>query len=270
VTAKKDEKKKIWRAPFWWDKFSCGLVGWLGNHNMAFQQHEQDEHQVKQSWKSMISPTYWKSNVSVLWNERVNVGLPSWETVSKASETISRQVKESAKELGGLFSAEEDCLQATSSSVKKAPWEVLTPKEKPFAKEIEEKVLHMTRECYQSKKQREETFLSLSSLHTNFGWCNDAEKMSQAMAALEKDPILADLRAGLVPKKMSEDNFWRQYFYLVEKVKKSVVNNSQFGLLDEWENWDNSVDTTSHPTVELQSAEDSDLDKEVDQVLNEI
>ncbi|EME27906.1 hypothetical protein Gasu2_21540 [Galdieria sulphuraria] len=230
---------------------------------------DENKEQPKKDWKTIISPQYWKNSVSLLFTdaEQGNFVLPSLQSVSfsKASETIGKQVKESAKELGALFSAEECPSQQGS---KEAPWEVLTAREKPFAKEIEERILKITSDCYRSRKEREEIFLSLSSLKdSHFRWSNNSsEKMKQAMAALEKDPILPDLRAGLVPKRMSEENFWRQYFYLVEKVKKSVVTNSQFGLFDEWESWS---DTTSHPTLE-HSQENSDLDNEVDQVLNDV
>ncbi|GJQ14373.1 hypothetical protein GpartN1_g6164.t1 [Galdieria partita] len=231
---------------------------------------EEEEGEPKKDWKTIISPQYWKSNVSLLFKgaQQGNKVFSSLQNVSlsKASETISRQVKESAKELGGLFSAQE-C--PPEEGPKEAPWEVLTEKEKPFAKEIEERVLNMTRDCYRSKKDREEMFLSLSSLKdTHFRWSNHSW-MRQAMAALERDPLLSDLRAGLVPKRMSEENFWRQYFYLVERVKKSVVTSRQFGLFDEWDNWEDTVSTTSHQTLKP-SQENSDLDNEVDQVFSQV
>lgn len=228
---------------------------------------EDDQEQPSRDWKTIISPNHWKNSLSSLFRDK-GVVVPSLQNVSfsKATETIGRQVKESAKELGGLFSAQE-CPQGECTE---APWEVLTAREKPFAKEIEERIRKITRDCYHSRKEREEMFLSLSSLKDNgFHWSGlSSEKMKKAMAALEKDPVLPDLRAGLVPRKMNEENFWRQYFYLVEKVKKTVVASSQFELFDEWENWNDTTET-GNSTVE-HSEETSDLDKEVDQVFKDV
>ncbi|XP_030850439.1 synapse-associated protein 1 [Strongylocentrotus purpuratus] len=42
-----------------------------------------------------------------------------------------------------------------------------------------------------------------------------------AMATLQEDPNLQKMRFALVPKKISEENFWRNYFYRVSLIKQS-------------------------------------------------
>ena len=44
----------------------------------------------------------------------------------------------------------------------------------------------------------------------------------QAMLMLAEDQRLDEIRFDLVPKKISEENFWRNYFYRVHLVKQSV------------------------------------------------
>lgn len=47
-----------------------------------------------------------------------------------------------------------------------------------------------------------------------------------ALATLEADPILRDMRFKLVPKKIKEEEFWRNYFYRVSLIKQSVALHS--------------------------------------------
>lgn len=47
-----------------------------------------------------------------------------------------------------------------------------------------------------------------------------------ALATLEADPTLRDMRFKLVPKKIKEEEFWRNYFYRVSLIKQSVALHS--------------------------------------------
>jgi len=47
-----------------------------------------------------------------------------------------------------------------------------------------------------------------------------------ALATLEADPMLRDMRFKLVPKKIKEEDFWRNYFYRVSLIKQSVALHS--------------------------------------------
>ena len=44
---------------------------------------------------------------------------------------------------------------------------------------------------------------------------------ASAVALLDEDPKLQKMRYELVPKKVKEDEFWRNYFYRVAIVKQS-------------------------------------------------
>ncbi|VDP22005.1 unnamed protein product [Soboliphyme baturini] len=46
----------------------------------------------------------------------------------------------------------------------------------------------------------------------------------RARGALEQDPTLRKMRFELVPKRLSEEKFWRNYFYRVSLIKKNVDN----------------------------------------------
>jgi len=47
-----------------------------------------------------------------------------------------------------------------------------------------------------------------------------------ALATLEADPMLREMRFKLVPKKIKEEDFWRNYFYRVSLIKQSVALHS--------------------------------------------
>lgn len=44
-----------------------------------------------------------------------------------------------------------------------------------------------------------------------------------AMAILEEDPALSEMRFKLVPKQVKEENFWLNYFYRVSLIKQSTT-----------------------------------------------
>jgi len=47
-----------------------------------------------------------------------------------------------------------------------------------------------------------------------------------ALVTLDADPMLRDMRFKLVPKKIKEEDFWRNYFYRVSLIKQSVALHS--------------------------------------------
>jgi len=76
-----------------------------------------------------------------------------------------------------------------------------------------------------------EEILSLSSDRRNFVRCPppgitfswDWEEYSPvAKAILKDDPNLEAMRYQLVPKVITEENFWRNYFYRVQLLKESM------------------------------------------------
>ncbi|KFD46344.1 hypothetical protein M514_12760 [Trichuris suis] len=73
--------------------------------------------------------------------------------------------------------------------------------------------------------------LSLSSVEDNLlreppAGCDFSFDFSsylpQAVGALEADPNLQQLRFTLVPKKISEETFWRNYFFRVSLIRKAA------------------------------------------------
>eukprot|EP00871_Galdieria_phlegrea_P001863 jgi/Galph1/2678/GphlegSOOS_G1344.1 len=221
-------------------------------HEDSMQAVARSEKTSPKEHQSFVSPKFWKTSLDKLIGKRASSPVSLQVVSSKFSETSSmlrKHVQESAKELSGLFSSEENCQQG-----------------KTICKEIEERILRMTRNCYQSRKVREELFLSLSSFHdASFRWSGlSQELVRQSLGALEKDPFLSDLRIGLVPRKMKEENFWRQYFYQVEKIKQAVVVTSHFEL------WDESESLNISPETTRKEEENSELDRELDIVLSSV
>lgn len=83
---------------------------------------------------------------------------------------------------------------------------------------------------YQNEEELKQKILALSEDKRNFvrapptGVNFDFEYASFAASAvtlLEEDPSLQKMRYELVPKKVKEDEFWRNYFYRVAIVKQS-------------------------------------------------
>ncbi|VBB25579.1 unnamed protein product [Acanthocheilonema viteae] len=58
---------------------------------------------------------------------------------------------------------------------------------------------------------------------TNFDF---AQMQSVAAALLENDPNLRKIRFQLVPKKLNEERFWRNYFYRVSLVRQAAVGQN--------------------------------------------
>merc|ERR1711874_346345 len=68
----------------------------------------------------------------------------------------------------------------------------------------------------------EENFLKSPPSEDNFEF--DYNKFATcAVSVLAEDPRLEKMRYELVPKKVEEDKFWRNYFYRVELVKQSFL-----------------------------------------------
>ncbi|KAG8230945.1 hypothetical protein J437_LFUL002978 [Ladona fulva] len=83
---------------------------------------------------------------------------------------------------------------------------------------------------YPNEEALKEQILSLSTDRRNFvrsppagvEFQFDLESfMPVAQATLAQDPNLQQMRFELVPKVISEDNFWRNYFYRVGLIRQS-------------------------------------------------
>ncbi len=83
---------------------------------------------------------------------------------------------------------------------------------------------------YQDEEELKAKILSLSEDRRNFvrappsGVTFEFEYSSvspTALSLLQEDPRLQEMRYELVPKKVKEEEFWRNYFYRVSLIKQS-------------------------------------------------
>ncbi|KRZ11130.1 Regulator of G-protein signaling rgs-2 [Trichinella zimbabwensis] len=72
----------------------------------------------------------------------------------------------------------------------------------------------------------EEAFLRAPPAGTEFSFDFDSY-VSQAEAALKADPNLEKIRFRLVPRKIKEEEFWRNYFYRVYLVKSNAAGAAE-------------------------------------------
>jgi len=115
---------------------------------------------------------------------------------------------------------------------------------------------------YQDEAAMKEKILSLSNDTRNFVRAppsgvsfefDYASVSTTAMALLQEDPQLEKMRYELVPKKVREDEFWRNYFYRVSLIKQS------FDLKDfETENSVNSTNQQNSRTENIQPSNNED------------
>lgn len=85
-----------------------------------------------------------------------------------------------------------------------------------------------------------------------------------AMATLEEDSNLKDMRFKLVPAKINEENFWRNYFYRVSLIKQSTqlseLNESNLNFANDRScdsELNKVVDTSSHQIANNEFVSDS-------------
>jgi len=95
-----------------------------------------------------------------------------------------------------------------------APWENLPTNDPKIVEEVTVKILEIAK--------HPKNILDVSpDVASTYPSLSDDERVAQAIQALDKDPLLAKLRYSLVPKIISEDQFWRNYFYRVSIIKQA-------------------------------------------------
>ncbi len=117
---------------------------------------------------------------------------------------------------------------------------------------------------YQNEDDLKEKILALSADSRNFlrappGGVNfdleTAGVAAHALVLLKEDPRLERMRYELVPKKVKEDEFWRNYFYRVGLVKQSF--ELTHGLAEVAPPVANLTTNNPHVAVEEQEQEQS-------------
>ncbi|XP_076676316.1 synapse-associated protein 47kD isoform X3 [Andrena cerasifolii] len=136
------------------------------------------------------------------------------KTVVEAGVKIKKTVEENR--LVAELNKEQEALIAANKLAEKgeavAPW-VGAPNE------------DVLREECLSLSTDQRNFLRSPPEDVNFAWDFDAvQPMAQATLAL--DPNLENMRFQLVPKVLSEENFWRNYFYRVSVLRQSHELNT--------------------------------------------
>ena len=173
------------------------------------------------------------------------------ELFGLASEQLQRGTRE-AMEL--FVDAPADEQGSASSQPKCPPWDpsMLKEDERKYSDALRTEMLKIVVDSIYSKKRRTELFLSQAAQKAQFKF--DFESNSGiALAALEADINMRRLRAGLVPAKMKEDDFWDNYFYHVERVKRTLRANN--GVMPK-DSVDDDVDAA---TLFAEDGEDEEL-----------
>ncbi|XP_061927104.1 synapse-associated protein of 47 kDa isoform X8 [Apis cerana] len=115
-------------------------------------------------------------------------------------------------------------------------------------------------ECL-SLSMDQRNFLKSPPKEVDFPWDFEAvQPMAQATLAL--DPNLENMRFQLVPKVISEENFWRNYFYRVSVLRQSHELNTMANQAE------NNLNQTSAGTVDQAEAEE-DWERELEAELKD-
>lgn len=166
---------------------------------------------------------------------------PVLETESEPSPEGSQGLIEFAKWSGKVFS---ERLQATTMNVshkfldefnraqsefvvarEEVPGSPALPPWHPAVTGLSEaKTVLFLREqiCGLSREKR--NFLRAPPSESSFDWSppRAASLMKTAVCLLQEDPELSSLRFELVPRKIKEDDFWRNYFYRISLIQQSA------------------------------------------------
>ncbi|XP_012251191.2 synapse-associated protein of 47 kDa isoform X3 [Athalia rosae] len=139
------------------------------------------------------------------------------KSVAEASAKIKKTVEEnvSNQSLLGEFNKEQDAFIASKQGEKGeavAPW-VGAPNEEALREE-----------CLALSTDRR-NFVRAPPPGVEFVWDFEAAQ-PVAQATLALDPNLETMRFELVPKVISEENFWRNYFYRVSLLRQSHELNA--------------------------------------------
>lgn len=134
-----------------------------------------------------------------------------------------------------------------------APWDenILPEKERAYATKLREEMGRIVVDAIYSKKKRGDLFLNGTSLRAGYKFDFEGNA-GMAKGALESDGNLRRLRAGLVPRKIKEEEFWDAYFYHVDRLRRELVANN--GEL---------VEATGEDEVDPLFAEDDEEEEEV-------
>lgn len=179
-----------------------------------------------------VSNTMKNMNISLdqadLQQGAANLQTTTRDLLGRASEQLQKGTREAME----LFVDAPNTDPTKERAPRCPPWDasVLPPAEQRYADEIRQQMLKIVVDAIYSKKRRNELFLSGVAQKAQFKFDFEANS-SMALAALEADTNMRRLRAGLVPQRMREDDFWDTYFYHVDRIRKTLLANN--GVMQE-------------------------------------
>lgn len=167
------------------------------------------------------------------------------EAAKQAIEDVSTKAVSAAKEWGSyLFSMSKFAGKTVADTAKQLKNTVeektilgeFTREQEKFVNENKEKGKNAEASVppwvgYNEEESMKKQILALSADKRNFlrnppagvQYSFDFDSLYPvAMATLQEDPELQKMRFELVPKQISEENFWRNYFYRVSLIKQST------------------------------------------------
>jgi len=140
------------------------------------------------------------------------VGKTATKEFVKTAKVVKDTVEE--KTILGEFSKEQDRFVTENTDKKKrsevgvAPWIGYNEEE-----DMKKQILAL------SKDQRNFLRSPPAGVQFQFDYAN---MYPVALAVLQEDPNLSEMRFKLVPKNVKEEAFWRNYFYRVSLIKQSA------------------------------------------------
>ncbi|XP_029154786.1 synapse-associated protein of 47 kDa isoform X4 [Nylanderia fulva] len=177
------------------------------------------------------------------------------KTVVEASAKIKKTVEENR--LIAELNKEQEAFIASKQAGEKgeavAPW-VGAPNEDALREE-----------CLSLSTDRR-NFVRAPPPGVEFAWDFEAvQPMAQATLAL--DPNLEAMRFELVPKVISEENFWRNYFYRVSLLRQGYELNAMASSQQEAES--NSNQTLASTTDSIDHTQEEDWERELEAELKD-
>jgi len=171
--------------------------------------------------------------------------------IASAAANAAAQVFDTA-----LRPAEQDLLHEKASEVTApsiAPWQTLGEQFSILEEELRARIMHIPESESNFSEQ-------VAKQHTAF--CKSAILPGcgpMANAALEQDSMLRELRFRMVPSRISEEAFWRSYFWHVANVKME--------MLHDWKTANSGVADGATASSAASAVSTDDLDAEFERLV---
>lgn len=168
---------------------------------------------------------------------RIQMVKPSIENLQEKGRILASKFIGYAKDTTNI--ASKGIVSAKKAIVDNSMIGELNREQKAFCAEIDASRLPEVVEPWDGLPNREfarKKILELSLDPHNFirespGECefDDAAMQSMAKRLIEIDPNLSRIRFEFVPKQVSEEKFWRNYFYRVSLIRHSILSSASEG-----------------------------------------